>query len=1352
MSGSRLPILLLWMLGAVSFTGPVSGAANASFADLQSAVRTGAIASPVWLEGTVTFVDPARKRLVLQNGDEVLALHADLADEGLRVGSRVELEGEVTPLFPACPGFPESPDGRQIRDTFEAPPDWAEHFLSRLRGSLHPPVSGDYTFWIASDDSSELWLSESNDPAGARRIAQVGSGRWTEPRQWTRISSQQSAPIRLEAGKSYSLEAIAQDATSRDNLAVAWQGPGFARRVIDGKFVTPWPVAGRDAVKATNGVLWEYWTNFYSSDFSVLRTPDDDVLKLTQAKLLKCEAGQLPAPLVVQDGQPLDARVRFRRVELEGRVQFLSRAEGGWVMELKCGRARVTARIRAEQQPGVVLPVQSLVQVSGFFEPTHSLERETHSGTLWVNGSEAITWLDTPENWSLVEELPQQRLTAANPELSVGRMVRTQGRVIAQVGTDLWRFEGKDTIQGYLSPDATNWSPAGPAIELDLSNEVLAGFAISSHRTGELAMVEFDNLSGLSSAFSGSDIGNPPVAGGLDDLGGSFRVRGSGDDIWHQSDQCFFAYQQRAGDFEFRVRLAELRGPDTGTKAVLMVRESLAGDAPWGGLVVMPGYRVGVQGRQESGGTAVGALTVLNESDRWLKLARQRNSFLVRTTSDSLQTGQVLEVLGEVGWHEQNLVLERPRIRKRTAAADRVATVTALDQFTGDLRDVPVGELTTEAKNAQRLAHLVIVRTRGVVTFNDPVGNEWYSFIQDQSGSVRVRWRVQSLRQSLRVGDWVEITGTPTLTGSGAELAAHGVTRLGGGELPVPARFQMEATKASDPDGQWTEVEGVGRSSTAANRLVLMSRTGGIEIHTGALPSSHFTNWVNARIRARGVMLRRPGPVLLLPSERHLQVVEAPPDDAFGIPIFPVRTLQTMAAELRPARRLKLAGTVTCRRSGWLVMQDKSGGIQVESPSVSDVKVGDEIEAVGFPAGRGIGVALSDALLRPAGQGRSVAPAEFAPDNFVQAQKSGTLVSVEAVLLAQHPGGEMQTLDVQSGQRAFLASLPVADGRLPHIAVGSRLRLTGVAVVDGAASARNAADDVGLMGSLELLLRSPQDVVVVERPPWWNWKHTAAASGLAVVGFAGAVLWIRTLRKRVEERTRELRETMGKLQRETQISATLAERDRLAAEIHDSVEQGLSAIMMQMEAATMVDDLHEVKRHLEMARNMAGFSRSEVQHAVWDLQSPLLENADLVTALRRVAHDISAGDTPRVTVEVSGNAFQLASAVEHHLLRMAQEAITNAVKHGMPKTISLTLHYTDGALTLTVRDDGRGFVPEAAFSYGGHFGLQGMHTRAEKMRARLVLNSKPGEGACVQITVPRESRAAQDEPDKADDR
>jgi signal transduction histidine kinase len=212
---------------------------------------------------------------------------------------------------------------------------------------------------------------------------------------------------------------------------------------------------------------------------------------------------------------------------------------------------------------------------------------------------------------------------------------------------------------------------------------------------------------------------------------------------------------------------------------------------------------------------------------------------------------------------------------------------------------------------------------------------------------------------------------------------------------------------------------------------------------------------------------------------------------------------------------------------------------------------------------------------------------------------------------------------------------------------------------------------------------------------------------------------------------------MRQLEHETRASAVLAERDRLAGEIHDSLEQGLVAIMLQLDkAGKHLENQPETRDILRVVRNMAEFSRAEVQHAVWDMQSPLLENADLATAIKHVANQISHG-SPEVAIEVIGSPRPLPSSHEHHLLRIAQESINNAIRHAQARKVRVTLDYTGDSLKLVIADDGVGFVPETTISgaRNGHFGLHGMRARAKKIDAQFDLASQAGRGTIVTVLV-----------------
>lgn len=138
------------------------------------------------------------------------------------------------------------PDLTGERNMFEAPTNVGSNFGSRFRGYVCVPVSGNYTFWIASDDHSELWLSTDADPANKKRIAHVWG--WTTPRQWTKYSTQQSAPVALVAGQQYYIEALYKEDEGGDNMAVGWQLPdGTLERPIPGNRLSPF----KDASSAT---------------------------------------------------------------------------------------------------------------------------------------------------------------------------------------------------------------------------------------------------------------------------------------------------------------------------------------------------------------------------------------------------------------------------------------------------------------------------------------------------------------------------------------------------------------------------------------------------------------------------------------------------------------------------------------------------------------------------------------------------------------------------------------------------------------------------------------------------------------------------------------------------------------------------------------------------------------------------------------------------------------------------------------------------------------------------------------------------------------------------------------------
>jgi len=207
----------------------------------------------------------------------------------------------------------------------------------------------------------------------------------------------------------------------------------------------------------------------------------------------------------------------------------------------------------------------------------------------------------------------------------------------------------------------------------------------------------------------------------------------------------------------------------------------------------------------------------------------------------------------------------------------------------------------------------------------------------------------------------------------------------------------------------------------------------------------------------------------------------------------------------------------------------------------------------------------------------------------------------------------------------------------------------------------------------------------------------------------------------------------------SRFALVLEERARLAREIHDTLAQGFVGISSQLDAVAMAmpEDRSTAREYLDLARKMARHSLTEARRSVMDLRASVLEGQDLAAALNSGARIWTAGSGVDVQVDVSGVNDPLPQEFEQHLLRIAQEAVTNVLKHAGASRIGVNLHREARKLYLRIVDNGRGFEQKDVFSsLGGHFGLIGMRERAERLGGELRLASHPGEGTEVEVTVP----------------
>lgn len=208
---------------------------------------------------------------------------------------------------------------------------------------------------------------------------------------------------------------------------------------------------------------------------------------------------------------------------------------------------------------------------------------------------------------------------------------------------------------------------------------------------------------------------------------------------------------------------------------------------------------------------------------------------------------------------------------------------------------------------------------------------------------------------------------------------------------------------------------------------------------------------------------------------------------------------------------------------------------------------------------------------------------------------------------------------------------------------------------------------------------------------------------------------------------------------ESQFAAVLAERNRIAREIHDNLAQEMLGISVQLEvvARTMPASAELARTHLDRVRVLVRHGIAEARRYVWDLRSQALDKNDLASALSDTARRLTNETAVQAEVEVTGTFRSLSPLIEGNLLRIGQEAINNAVRHAQARKILINLKFDAKRVQLSVHDDGHGFAyQESNNGEARHFGLVGMRERAERIGGTLSINSRADKGTRVLVDVP----------------
>ena len=681
--------------------------------------------------------------------------------------------------------------------------------------------------------------------------------------------------------------------------------------------------------------------------------------------------------------------------------------------------------------------------------------------------------------------------------------------------------------------------------------------------------------------------------------------------------------------------------------------------------------------------------------------------------------------------------------------------------------------------DGESLAKAGEVTLRGVVTYH--VDRAEHLVVQDDSAAIWVQVAAADpppagqltplfpLPAKLALGSEVLVTGRLDRGGYAPRVVAKAIEVVDQPGRPEPQAINLDRLFAGVDNGRFVRATGVIRGLRSGERTIQLGlRCGGRDLGVTCLrQAGQFdpARLVDATVEVVGVVgsIRNPrgeflAPVIAISGPDDVRLVAAAPGPPFASPLVPLDRLGGFDPDRNPDHRVVVEGVVTaCLPGRLLVVQEGDVALRVQ-PAFDEAFVpGDRVRAAGFIDTSRRVVSLVGAVVEVVSRERPPAPLAIDPGDVwemnTEAQKrriiasrrglDGCLVTFPAEVIRGEDVEGRARLQLVSGRAALSAVAPVMAGSLPGVAAGATVQVTGVLQVE--MEDRDAVVAPGAdprVERLSLLMRGPEDVRLLKPAPFWTPARLALLVVTAAAALAAALAWAGLLRREVSLATARLAvEMRSRRDAAVEFEAATRERNRLAANLHDTLLQKLQAVDFQMDACRMSAGPAppDGARHLDVAHRMVKHAAEELRGSVWALRTTPAAGS-FIDTLEDIVENLEQGRAEHIRLEIKGQPFPLPQFLSGNLLLVAQEAIHNALVHADAGQIGVAVTFDAGRseVELVVTDDGQGFVPgQQTGPAKGHFGLVGMEERIARIGGTFTLESAPGRGTSIRARVRR---------------